>query len=165
MTGGNLASAALRSSLPIGRSWGRRVFLRCSTGVAIVLVTLPFFGCGHVPSQTDVAPRIRRIGYLDPGSPGSRPGELEAFRDQLRELGYVEGQTIAIEYRYAEGAASRLGVLAEELATLDLEAIVAFGTQSIEATHGAKPSQPSVEKPRRFRLVISQTLAGGESRA
>jgi hypothetical protein len=118
-----------------------------------------------VPPQTDVVTRIRRIGYLDPGSPGSRPGELESFRDQLRELGYVEGETVAIEYRYTEGAVSRLGEFAEELAALDLEAIVAFGTQSIEATHGAKPSQLPVEKPRRFRLVVPQTLAVGESRA
>lgn len=136
-TGGNLASSALGSSLRIGRSQGRREFIRRVTGVVIALVTLALFGCGQVPSQTDVAPRIRRIGYLDPGSPGSRPGELEAFRDQLRELGYVEGETIAIEYRYAEGAAGRLSELAEELAALELEAIVAFGTQSIEATQEA----------------------------
>jgi putative tryptophan/tyrosine transport system substrate-binding protein len=84
---------------------------------------------------TDVSPR--RIAYLDPGSPDSRPREIDAFRDQLRELGYGEGRDIVIDYRYAFGVAERLVLLAEELVEQGPEVIVAFGTQSVEAAQDA----------------------------
>src|SRR5262245_26646920 len=58
---------------------------------------------------------IPRIGYLDGASRSANSGRIEAFRQGLRELGYVEGQSLAIEWRYAEGDADRLRGLAAEL--------------------------------------------------
>ena len=60
--------------------------------------------------------KIPLVGFLVPGSPSSYSARIEAFRQGLRELGYVEGQNIIIEYRYTEGKSDRLPVLASELA-------------------------------------------------
>ena len=49
--------------------------------------------------------KIPRIGYLGGSSPSSYPARIEAFRQGLRELGYIEGKNIVVEYRYAEGKA------------------------------------------------------------
>jgi putative ABC transport system substrate-binding protein len=69
--------------------------------------------------------KVYRIGYLSSGKPSSStdPG-LNAFRQRLRELGYVEGQNVVIEYRYGELDPSRLSVLATELANLKVDAIL-----------------------------------------
>jgi hypothetical protein len=62
------------------------------------------------------SPRERpRIGFLEVTSPSDRPPLLDAFRQRLRELGWVEGQNIVIDYRYAEGRVDRLPDLAAEL--------------------------------------------------
>ncbi|MEK6601398.1 MAG: hypothetical protein AABZ09_05905, partial [Candidatus Binatota bacterium] len=58
--------------------------------------------------------KVPRIGFLFYGSPGPSP-EVDAFRQGLRELGYIEGQNIAIEYRFASGQVERLPELAAEL--------------------------------------------------
>jgi putative tryptophan/tyrosine transport system substrate-binding protein len=64
--------------------------------------------------------KVPRIGFLVSGSPSStrEVGEVEAFHQGLRELGYVEGQNIAIEYRYDDGVEERLLNLATELVQL-----------------------------------------------
>ncbi len=74
------------------------------------------------------APSLRRIGYLGSSSPSLEPSYVEAFRQQLRDLGYIEGQHIAIEYRWAEGRDERLPGLAAELVRLDPVVIVTTGT-------------------------------------
>ena len=140
----------------------RRAFLRWLARLCLPVSALLLSGCGNPPP-----PPFRRIGYLDSGSPGSRPAELDAFRDQLRELGYVEGATIAIEYRYAGGDASRLPPLAADLARLNLDAIVAYGTQAIEATRDATRSSTipiimaSASDPVGSKLVESLARPGG----
>jgi ABC-type uncharacterized transport system substrate-binding protein len=65
-----------------------------------------------------------RVGFLWDG-PDVFPDALEAFRQGLRELGYVEGETIAIEYRWADGKPKRMRELAEELVRLKVDAIIA----------------------------------------
>jgi ABC-type uncharacterized transport system substrate-binding protein len=73
---------------------------------------------------------VPRIGYLDSRSPadaGGVPGSLEALRQGLRELGYVEGQNMRMEYRYAEGKRDRLPALAAELVRLPVDLIVTWG--------------------------------------
>jgi putative ABC transport system substrate-binding protein len=119
---------------------GRRAFLRRLARLSLLAVGLPASACRDPASPVAGAPRLRRIGYLDPGAPGSRPAELRAFRDQLRELGYVEGDTIAIEYRFAGGDATRLAKLAADLGALKLGAIVAFGTRAIQEIRDATRS-------------------------
>jgi putative ABC transport system substrate-binding protein len=70
------------------------------------------------------AGRAHRLGFLWDG-PATFPEEIEAFRQGLRELGYVEGQNIAIEYRWAEGKPERMRELAEELVRLKVDVIMA----------------------------------------
>src|SRR5215470_17934279 len=79
--------------------------------------------------------KVFRIGYLSIGSASTtytRP--IEAFRQGLRELGWIEGRNLLIEYRYAEGQADRLPALADELVRLNPDLIVASPTPSVLAT-------------------------------
>ena len=71
--------------------------------------------------------KVPRIGYLSPLDPASESITSEAIRLALRELGYIDGQNIAIEYRYAEGKIDRLPKLAAELVRLKVDIIVAAG--------------------------------------
>ena len=68
--------------------------------------------------------KLRRVGFMW-DSPTAFPDAMGAFRNALRDLGYVEGQTLAIEYRYAEGDPVRMRAFAEELVRLEVDAIVA----------------------------------------
>jgi putative ABC transport system substrate-binding protein len=79
--------------------------------------------------------KIPRIGYLSPNSPSTNPARFEAFREGLRELGYVEGKNISIESRYAENRLDRLLELAAELVRLKVDVIV---TSSPAPTRAAK---------------------------
>ena len=105
----------------------RRRFLR--GGVAVAGLGL-LAGCGLAPPPAK-PPRIPRIGYLNPGSPSSGPplpGSLNAgLVEELRDLGHVDGETIAIEYRGADGVNERLPGRAAELVGLRVDVIVAGG--------------------------------------
>ena len=97
------------------------------------------------PSHAQPPTRVHRIGYLSYGSPLPEfAPHLEAFRQGLRELGYVEGQNLVIEYRYAEGRAERLGDLAAELVRLPVEVIVVGGAPGIRAAQHATRTIPIV---------------------
>jgi putative ABC transport system substrate-binding protein len=85
--------------------------------------------------------KVPRIGYLSPTSPSVSPTRIEAFRQGLRELGYVEGKNIVIEYRYAEGKFDRLPALAAELVRLKVDLIVTTGPT---VTHAAKEATTKV---------------------
>src|SRR5437870_10275227 len=76
-------------------------------------------------AEAQPAEKLARIGYLSLGSAADTP---KALLQGLRELGYVEGQNLVIEYRYAEGKAERLPDLAAELVSLKVDIIVAGGT-------------------------------------
>jgi putative tryptophan/tyrosine transport system substrate-binding protein len=67
--------------------------------------------------------KVPRVGFLFYGSPGPAP-EVDAFRQGLRELGYIEGQNITVEYRFAGGRIEQLPELAAELVRLKLDVIV-----------------------------------------
>src|ERR1700730_642036 len=89
------------------------------------------FACFAQPQTA----KVSRMGILSPGAPfdaGRSPGALAilfgALRESLRELGYVEGQNIVIESRWAEGNYDRLPGLAAELVGLKVEVIVTYGT-------------------------------------
>ena len=71
--------------------------------------------------------KVPRIGYLSSLDPASESTRAEAIRLALRELGYIEGQNIAIEYRYAEGKLDRFPELAAELVRLKVDIIVVAG--------------------------------------
>ena len=71
--------------------------------------------------------KVPRIGYLSAQEPATDSARSDAIRLALRELGYVEGQNIAIEYRYAEGKLDRFPELAAELVRLEVDIIVVTG--------------------------------------
>src|SRR3954453_12922727 len=71
--------------------------------------------------------KVPRIGFLHYGSPGPSP-EIDAFRQGLRELGYIEGKNITIEYRCASGQVGQMPELAAEMARLKVEVMVTPGT-------------------------------------
>src|SRR5260370_34445838 len=75
--------------------------------------------------------RVPRIGFLSVTSPSDRPPLLDAFRQGLRELGWVEGQNIVIDYRYAAGRVDRLPDLAAELVRLEVDLIVSGGAAGV----------------------------------
>src|SRR5262249_11562089 len=83
------------------------------------------------------AGKVPRIGFLSLTSPSDRPSLLDAFRQGLRELGWVEGQNIVIDYRYAEDRVERLPDLAAELVRLKVDLIVSWGTQGVTAAKNA----------------------------
>jgi putative ABC transport system substrate-binding protein len=72
------------------------------------------------PAEAQQVTKIPRIGYLAGGDAAPESARSEAIRRALGELGYIEGQNIAIEYRYAEGKADRFSQLAAELVGLRL---------------------------------------------
>ena len=83
--------------------------------------------------------RVPRIGYLGNSSPSLEEDLLAAFRQGLRELGYTEGQSIIIEYRWAEGRYDRFPALVSDLVRIKVDAIVTAGTPgALAATHATK---------------------------
>src|SRR5512138_461669 len=89
------------------------------------------------------AAKVPRIGYLHPNLAAS-PHLAEAFRHGLRDLGYVEGRNVVIEYRDAAGKFERLPALAAELVALKVDVIVAPGTLAALAAKGATTTIPIV---------------------
>jgi len=85
-----------------------------------------------------------RIGYIAIAFPSSTPARIEAFRQGLRELGYVEGKNIVIESRYAEGKLDRLPALAAELVRLKVDVIVTTGAVITRAAKEATVTIPIV---------------------
>jgi putative ABC transport system substrate-binding protein len=98
-----------------------------------------------LPAQAQQPAKIPRIGILSTGSPSTtRATNVDAVRKGLEELGYAEGKTIAIEYRYAEGNLERLPALAAELVALKVAVIVTGGTASVQAARQASSIIPIV---------------------
>jgi putative tryptophan/tyrosine transport system substrate-binding protein len=88
--------------------------------------------------------KIPRIGYLTGASFSGQLARTDAFRQGLRELGYVEGKNIAIEWRYAEGKLDRLPALAAELVRLKVDVIVTGGSTITRAAKEATVTIPIV---------------------
>jgi putative ABC transport system substrate-binding protein len=86
--------------------------------------------CGNV-GHAQQPKKVHRIGYLSNIEPASDSPRSEVIRQALRELGYIEGQNIAIEYRYAEGKRDRLPELAGELVRLNIDIIVVAGGEPL----------------------------------
>jgi putative ABC transport system substrate-binding protein len=97
-----------------------------------------------IPSQAQQPARILRIGILVTGSASFFSARVEALRQRLRELGYVEGKNILIEYRYAEGKLERLPDLAAELVHLKVDVIVTSGAPAILAAKKSSATIPIV---------------------
>jgi len=130
-----------------------------SLTAAIWLLVAPLAGAAQQPAK------VPRIGYLSPLSPSSDSTRIEAFRQGLRDFGYVEGQNIAIEYRYAEGKFNRLPDLAAELVRFKVDVIVVASTPGILAAKNATSTIPIVmalsADPVPTGLVSSLARPGG----
>ena len=130
---------------------------------AIVTVSLAFALVSPLAGETQQAAKIPRVGLLRPGSPPDP--YVEAFRQGLRDLGYVEPQTIALEYRWAEGRAARLPRLAAELVQLKVDVIVTQGEEAARVVKQATSTIPIVMAtsgdPVGTGLVASLARPGG----
>ncbi len=109
--------------------------------------------------------KIFRIGFLDNSTASGMAGLLDAFRQELRKLGWVEGQNITIEYRFAEHKNEQLPELAAELVRLKVDLIVATGAQPASAAKSTTTSIPIVMatagSPVALGLVASLARPGG----
>jgi putative ABC transport system substrate-binding protein len=110
----------------------------CLLAVVVLLAALP------IQSEAQPAAKAARIGYLSPSSLAEDAVQTEAFRQGLRALGYVEGQSIFVEARYADGRPERLQELAAELVRLKVDVIVAGPTTAIRAVQRATRTIPIV---------------------
>ena len=98
-----------------------------------------------LPAEAQQPKKVPRIGYLSAFDAATESARSEAIRLALRERGYIEGQNIAIEYRYAEGKLDRFPELAAELVRLKVDIIVvAGGDRSIRAAKNATKTIPIV---------------------
>ena len=129
--------------------------------VAVVLLAVA------VVVEAQQPKRVPRIGYLSGVDPARESARAEAFRLALRELGYIEGQNIAIEYRYTEGKRGQLPELAAELVRLKVDIIVGpSGSAPIRAAKNATKTIPIVmagsgADPVEAGLVESLARPGG----
>src|SRR5207244_5435618 len=118
-------------------------------------------------AQAQQPKKVPRIGYLSAFEPTTESTRSEAIRRALRELGYIEGQNIAIEYRYAEGKQDRYPELAAELVRLKVDIIVVPGGEiPIRAAKNATKTIPIVmvgqgSDPVEAGLVESLAHPGG----
>jgi putative ABC transport system substrate-binding protein len=94
--------------------------------------------------QAQQSAKVPRIGFLGTASPSAASTRIEAFRQGLRDLGYVEGKNIVIEYRYAERQPDRLPALAAELVRLKVDVIVSSGSGNTRAAKEATSAIPIV---------------------
>jgi putative ABC transport system substrate-binding protein len=91
--------------------------------IGVVLCALLF--AVRVSAEARQPKKVPRIGFLNASSPVSVAARVDAFRQGLRDHGYMEGKNIVVEYRHAEGKQGRLNELADELVRLRVEVIVA----------------------------------------
>jgi len=137
---------------------------RRNAGLALLLA--PFaFGAAPRAAEAQQSGKVYRIGYLSAPSRASVEQVLQAFLRALRELGWIEGQNLVIEYRWAEGKIERLPDLAAELVRQKVELIVAPAASAALAAKKATSSIPIVMMfpidPVEQGLVASLSRPGG----
>jgi putative tryptophan/tyrosine transport system substrate-binding protein len=127
-----------------------------------ICVAFAMYGAAAPAQEPKTTPRM---GILFPGSPATFSLRTKAFLDGLGELGYLEGKSIAIEWRWAEDKVERLPELAAELVRLNVDVIVANGTPAIKAAKNATRTIPIVMAvvgdPVGTGLVASLARPGG----
>jgi ABC-type uncharacterized transport system substrate-binding protein len=132
-------------------------------GLAVVLA----LGLVLAPlaAEAQQAEKTPRIGILVGGSASSDSGRIEAFRQGLRELGYVEGKTIVLELRFADGNPEHLNGLAATLVRLKVDVIVAAGPNATRSAKEATTTIPivmaQVNDPVGARFAASLARPGG----
>ncbi len=138
---------------------------RSTTGAVLIIALALALLAAPLAAEAQALAKVPRIGFLSTRSPTDNPHILEAFRQGLRELGYVEGQNIAIEYRWAEGKFQRLPDLAAELVRLKVDVIVTGAPPAPGAAKQATSTIPIVfavtGDPVAEGLVASVARPGG----
>ncbi len=147
----------------VGLPRGDTMLMRLRTVGLIVTLALGLL-LAPLAADAQQAGKVYRIGFLSPVAPTTAPTWDEAFRQGLRELGYVEGRNIAIEYRWAEDKYERLPDLAAELVRLKVDVIVAVAV----AARAAKQATSTIPivfavvgDPLGDKLVASLARPGG----
>ena len=120
---------------------------RIGLAVLFVLALAPL---GHAQPRA-----IPRIGFLGAGSPAADSPQIVAFRRGLQDLGWIEGQSVMFEYRWAEGRPERLPALARDLVASKVDVIMTAGSVPIRAAKSATSTIPIVF------VVLSDPVAAG----
>ena len=118
-----------------------------------------------LPADAQQVKRVYRVGVLETISPVLNAANFDAFRHGLRALGYIEGQNLVIEYRSADGDASRFPALAIELVRLQVDVLVTRGTPAALAAKNAAGSIPvvmaAIGEPLGLGIVANLARPGG----
>ena len=130
------AAKAKVEDFVVSKASGLRSVVQFFSALCAMLFAL----CPSAPAQQPK--KIPRIGVLGATSPATIASRLEAFRQGLREVGYVEGKNILIGYRYADGKLDRVPALAAEMVRLNVEVIL---------TGGSAATRPARKRPRQFQ--------------
>ena len=128
----------------------RREFLVSAIGLAAALPVI---------ARAQQVGKVYRIGILEPIDTAQNAANLDALRGGLRNLGYVEGQNLIIEYRSADGHAERFSDLASELVHLKVDLIVTRGTPAVQAAQKATGTIPVVMAAMGAPLLVVNSLA------
>ena len=135
---------------------GRREFITLLGGVAVALPSV---------ARAQQSAKQPTIGFLGGGTPSSQSQWAIAFAQRLRELGWIEGRTVAIEYRWGEGRAERYAEIAAEFVRLKVDVILAGGTEvavaAKQATSVIPIVFPTAGDPVGSLLVASLARPGG----
>ena len=110
-------------------------------------------------SRAQQAGKVYRIGLLEPTPATQNATNLDALREGLRKLGYVEGQNLVIEYRSADGRAERFPDLASELVRLKVDVMVTRGTPAVQAAQKASGTIPVVMAAMGAPFLVAASLA------
>jgi putative ABC transport system substrate-binding protein len=140
--------------------WHTAVGLVTLLTLTVSILGVPLDATAQQPKQT-----TSRIGFLIGGSPGSEAAPIKAFRQGLRELGYVEGRNIGIEYRFGEGKTEHFPALVTELVERNVAVIVVAGATATRAARQVTTRVPvvmvNVTDPVAVGLVASLARPGG----
>jgi putative ABC transport system substrate-binding protein len=122
------------------RSFGKSAIRNSTSAILVCALLFALYVC----AEAQHTKKVPRIGYLSANSPSATTVGTEAFRQGLRELGYIHGKNISIEWRYAEEKRDRLFALAADLVRLKMDVIVTGGPSATRAAKEATDAIPIV---------------------
>jgi putative ABC transport system substrate-binding protein len=137
------------ASRPLGTSMKRREFITLLGGATAPAILWP------LPARPQPAGKVARIGFLGSATAAGSAKSVEAFRAGLRDLGYVEGKNLVIEFKWAEGKYERLPALVAELMSHKVDVLVVHGTPGTRAAKQATRTIPIVV------AIVGDALASG----